>query len=153
YLALCLVAGGVARADEQSAKGRIVSVGLFKNGLAIVRLEVAVPGPGTYRLDEVPDPVHGTLWVQSDVAVEAQVQNRDVEVPANEALPGNLQVELAGRKVVVYFRGDKLPPVNGTVVEFKKKRVEPWSRPSPASRGEPDAFPVQPGRYLTLQTP
>ena len=38
-------AGGAA--EEKAARSKIVSVGLFKNGLAVVRCEVAVPGPGT----------------------------------------------------------------------------------------------------------
>jgi hypothetical protein len=149
---LCVALPRAALADETAAAGRIVSVGLFKNGLAIVKMEVDVEGPGTYRLDDVPSPVHGTFWVQSSSPVEAQVRHRQVEVPADQVAPGNLQAELAGKRVVVYFRGDKLPPVNGTVVEFKSKRTDSWGRAHAAFRGDGDAA-SGPSRYLTIQTP
>src|SRR5262245_36294675 len=93
FLLLFAAGPGPARAEETPATGRIVSLGLFKNGLAIVKMEVSVPGPGTYRLDEVPNPVHGTFWVQSDVPVETQVRNRLVEAPSDQPGSGNLQVE------------------------------------------------------------
>src|SRR5437762_2386973 len=98
-LLVLLMSGPSLRADEKPAKGRIVSLHLFKNGLVVVQAEVTLVGSGIYVLDGVPDPVHGTFWVQSDAAIEAHVQNRDVEVPAREAASGNLQAELAGKKV------------------------------------------------------
>src|SRR5205807_3756335 len=77
-------AGGVP-AEEKAAESRVVSVGLFKNGLAVVRREVTLPGPGTYRLGAMPDAVHGTFWVESDAKVEARVREREIDVPAPEA--------------------------------------------------------------------
>ena len=41
-------------ADETPAKSRIVAVGLFKNGLAIVKREAILGRAGTYVLDDVP---------------------------------------------------------------------------------------------------
>lgn len=41
---------------EATAKSRIVSVGLFKNGLAVIKREVIAPGAGTYRLDTGVEP-------------------------------------------------------------------------------------------------
>src|SRR5947209_2020265 len=94
-LSLFFIAGSL-RAEETPVKSRIVSVGLFKNGLAVVRREVTVAGPGTYRFDEVPTPVHGTYWVESDAHIETAVKMSDVDVPLGLALGGNLQEELAG---------------------------------------------------------
>jgi hypothetical protein len=53
------------QAEEIPVKSRLVSLGLFKNGLAVVRKAVSIPGPGTYRIDDVPEPVHGTFWIES----------------------------------------------------------------------------------------
>ncbi len=126
-----------ARADETPAKGKIVAVDLFKNGLAVVRCEVTLGKPGVYVLDEVPQPVHGTFWIDSTGPVETVVKMRDVEVPASEAAPGNLQEDLAGKKVTLYFKGGNRPPVVGTMMKLKAAK--------------PDEV-VAPGRFLVLQT-
>src|SRR3954453_7147032 len=78
-------------AQETPAKGRIVAVDLFKNGLAVVKYEGRLGKTGTYILNDAPNPVHGTFWIESPVPVEAAMKMRDVEVPATEALPGNFQ--------------------------------------------------------------
>jgi len=59
--------------QEATAKSRIVSVMLFKNGLAVVKREVTVPAAGAYRLETAAEPVHGTFWIESDTKVEAAV--------------------------------------------------------------------------------
>src|SRR5262250_3094938 len=97
-----------ARADETAAKSRIVAVGLFKNGLAVVKREVTLGKAGTYILDDVPEPVHGTYWIESAAPIESAIEMREVEVPVNELAPGNLQEDLAGKKVTVHFKGDKV---------------------------------------------
>src|SRR5437016_2581781 len=100
-----LLALPAAPAPETVVPSKIVAVDLFKNGLAVVRREVTLGRPGTYALDDVPQPVHGTYWVESAAPVETVVKMRDVEAPATEAQPGNLQEDLAGKKVTVYFKG------------------------------------------------
>ncbi len=134
-VALALPAAPMIAADTP-VKSNIVGVDLFKNGLAIVKREVTLGKPGTYLIDDVPQPVHGTFWIDSTGNVEAVVKMRDVEVPASEAAPGNLQDDLAGKKVVVHFKGDKRAPATGTMVKFKVAKVEEASV----------------GRYLVLQT-
>jgi len=126
-----------ARAEDTPVKGKIVGVDLFKNGLAVVRCDVTLARPGTYVLDEVPQPVHGTYWVESDSPVETVIRMRDVEVPAAETAPGNLQEDLAGKKVTLHFKGANRPPVTGTMMKFKSTRPEE---------------PVVPSRFLVVQT-
>jgi hypothetical protein len=70
-----------ASAQEAVAKSKIVAVGVFKNGLALVQQEVQVPGAGTYQLDTAPEPVHGTFWVKSNCQVETTLKLVDVETP------------------------------------------------------------------------
>lgn len=137
-------------AAEVAAQSRITSVGLFKNGLAVVRREVAVPGPGVYRLDDVPEPVHGTYWVESLARVESAVQTREVEVPAEPA-GADLRQELAGRRVTLHFRSDKLPPLTGTVVPLPREQPDETA----GGGGEahvPYPVPRAASRYLVLET-
>src|SRR5207302_1820489 len=113
-----------AAAQEAPAASKIVAVDLFKNGLCVVKREATLGKAGTYVLDDVPQPVHGTYWVESAVPVETVVKMRDVAVPAAESVPGNLQDDLAGKKVTVHLKGDKHPPVVGTVAKFKPAKAE-----------------------------
>jgi hypothetical protein len=151
-LALSAIAVAQLRADEIPVTSRVASVGLFKNGLAVVKRVVTAPGSGTFRLDDVPEPVHGTYWIESDVAVESAVQMREMDVPI-EANGTNIQEELAGKKVTLHFRSEKLAPLSGTVLLPKKKTEE---TPRPLSLREYEyAYrpPVeQPNRFLILQT-
>ncbi|MSQ96218.1 MAG: hypothetical protein EXR98_16925 [Gemmataceae bacterium] len=119
-----LAVAGFAPAQETIAKSKIVSVGLFKNGLAVVKREVQIDKAGTYRLDASPDPVHGSFWIESAGKVEAAVKMRDVEVPLHtDGGPLRLQSDLAGKKVTLTFRNEKLGSVTGTVVKVAKAEL------------------------------
>ncbi|QJW96008.1 DUF4139 domain-containing protein [Frigoriglobus tundricola] len=135
-LALALL-GSPAPADDTPVKSKIVGVDLFKNGLAIVKREATLGRAGTYTIDDVPTPVHGTFYIDSTGTVDVAVRMRDVEVPATETVPGNLQDDLAGKKVVVHFRGDKRAPVAGTMMKIKPPRADEQAAA---------------GRFLVLQT-
>jgi hypothetical protein len=134
--ALATIPTSPVRADDTPVKSKIVGVDLFKNGLAIVKREVVLEKPGTYALDDVPTPVHGTFWIDSTTPVDVVAKMRDVEVPASDVPPGSLQDDLAGKKVIVHFKGDKRTPVSGTMMKFKPTRPEEQA----------------PGRFLVLQT-
>ncbi len=138
-LSLTLVAvlpGSPAIADDVAVKSKIVAVDLFKNGLAIIKREATLGKAGTYSLDDVPQPVHGTFWIDSTGTVDVIVKMRNVEVPASDVAPGSLQDDLAGKKVIVHFKGDKRAPVSGTMVKMKAAKA--------------DEQPA--GRFLVLQT-
>ena len=148
---LCLLNTAHARADETAAKSRIVAVGLFKNGLAVIRREVTLGKAGTYVLDAVPEPVHGTYWIESVAPVESSMEMREVEVPVNGLAPGNLQEDLAGKKVTIHFKGDKATPTNGTVAKLKTLKSElcAESRTDSALWLRPRRTPA---RFLVVQT-
>ena len=147
---LCLLNAAHARADETAARSRIVAAGLFKNGLAVIKREVTLGKAGTYALDDVPEPVHGTYWIERVAPVESSVEMREVEVPVNELVPGNLQEDLAGKKVTIHFKGDKATPTNGTVAKLKTLKSEiAESRTDPRDGNNPS---VQPARFLVVQT-
>lgn len=118
-----LLATPAPAADDTLAKGKIVAVDLFKNGLAVVTCEVTLGKPGGYALQEVPRPVHGTFWVDAGGAsADAAVRMRDVEVPVGETGVGSLQEDLAGKKVTLHFKGGNRPPVVGTMMKLKPAR-------------------------------
>jgi hypothetical protein len=119
-----------ANAAEVPARSRVVSVGLFKNGLAVVKVEVILDGPGSFRLDDAPEPVHGTYWVDGSVPVETLVKMQEVEGPPTTDAGINLQEELAGKRVTVHFREANVPPVTGTIVAPTKPGVKEFSPPA-----------------------
>jgi len=131
-----LIAAPQVQAQEEVAKSKVVSVGLFKNGLVIVKREVQIPKDGVYRLDTMLEPVHGSFWIESTGKVEAAIKMRDVEVPLHsEAAVGGLRTELAGKKVTITFRNDKIAPVTGMLVKVAKQPA-PESLPAPTTGGE-----------------
>lgn len=136
-----------ARADETPAKGKIVAADLFKNGLVVVRAEVTLAGPGPYVLDDVPQPVHGTFFIETAGTVEAVMKMRDVELPAAETPPGDPQADFAGKKVTIHFRNEKLPPVVGTVAKLKPERPDEVAAATRFYGGTPPA-----SRFLVVQT-
>jgi hypothetical protein len=117
-LALALASPAVAQ--EATVKSKIISVGLFKNGLVIIKREVLMPGAGTFRLDALPEPVHGSFWVESTAKVDVSVKMRDVEVPMHVEGGMKLQSDLAGKTVTIHFRNEKIPSVTGTLVKLSK---------------------------------
>jgi hypothetical protein len=135
-MAAMLVAAPIS-ADDTPVKSKIVGVDLFKNGLAIIKREATLGKAGTYTINDVPTPVHGTFWIDSTGTVDATVKMRDVEVPASDVPPGNLQDDLAGKKVLIHFKGDRRAPMSGTMLKMKP------ARPDEAAAA---------GRYLVLQT-
>src|SRR5204862_157559 len=102
---LPLTAGDADPVAVAADRDEILAVDLFKNGLAVVKCEVTLGKPGTYVLEDVPSPVHGTYYIEGSTAVETVMRMRDVEVPATEAAPGNLQEDLAGKKVTLHLKG------------------------------------------------
>ncbi|MFO0967117.1 MAG: hypothetical protein U0793_16245 [Gemmataceae bacterium] len=138
--ALVLHPAAFAQDDKETAvKSRIVSLSLFKNGLAVVKREVKVDGAGVYRLDRVPEAIHGTFWIESNAPVEASVKTRDVELADDQLPEGSLQEIFAGKKVTVSFTGAKSPPATGTVVKVAPRSRE--DRPSATT-----------DRFLVLKT-
>ena len=122
-----LVVAGVAWPAEQELESRVASIGMFKNGLAVVTRTVDVPGPGVYLVTNPPEPVHGSFWLESDATVEARMTTRELEIPVAEAGGPGLEEEWAGATVTLYFRDAGIPPATGTVLETGKA-APAWNR-------------------------
>jgi len=126
-----LLAGlaGYAAADEKPIPSHIASVALFKNGLAVVQRTLTVDGPGSYCVEDVPEPIHGTFWVESDAKIATRLTRRLVDVPVRQSGGNNFQEELAGHEVVIHFSDQGIPVATGTVVELDPPHGEgAWSR-------------------------
>lgn len=159
HLALCALAVLFlsVMALAEPVAGRIESVGLFKNGLAVVTRVIDVPGPGEYQLEDLPTPVHGTFFVQSESPVSASAAMREVMVEPKLNEPVDLQSELAGRQVTVHFREGSIPPVSGEVLDMDMPTGNSaWSRqyatPSYPNYGWQNPGMYAPQRFMTLQT-
>ncbi|MGA2442732.1 MAG: hypothetical protein ABSH08_17395, partial [Tepidisphaeraceae bacterium] len=145
---LCCSAWG----QEVPLNNSIESVELFKNGLAIVHQSADIAGPGVYRLDNVPAPVHGTFWITGDVAMDAQVTMRDVDVPANNS--PDFQENLIGKSVKIQLKEGTLPPVVGRVMKVDRpKGNQAWNRgyEQPQYSYQDNSQP-QSGGFLVIET-
>ncbi len=164
---LTLTAFGAAEEPRPGAKAEativaapVRTVSLFKNGLAVVRRGVAVSAAGTYELTDVPDAVHGTLWVDAAGPVDVLATEREVEVPTDGRWEHDPAAVLGGRMVSARLRGEPLTEVQGTVVAFESAAAEArWSRVYEAGRHwshwsvDHALVPApQPNRFLVLDT-
>jgi hypothetical protein len=155
-----------AQADQGSdgstvVESRITSAGLFKNGLAVVRRTVTLPADGTYEIRNVPEPVHGTFWIESDAVTETRVTTRQFEAPLAGRPVTDLSGDLAGKHVTIHFR-DGIPAISGRVADRPPERgSDAWSRAyeQPAygrwgwwSTAPPRNVPAPNARFLLLET-
>ena len=89
--------------------GKIASLGVFKNGIAVVEERFEVPGPGRYATSTPPSPLHGTFFIESDGVVETTSTVDDVEIPISEAAEIDWTQDFSGRKVRVVLPGEPEP--------------------------------------------
>ncbi len=113
-------------AQEIPVEAPIQSVGLFKNGLAVVDRAFEVKGVGTYVLSELPEAVHGTFHVECAAPFRLRVRVRDVEVEANSVSPSQPQADLAGKRVSVTMEGPEGKTHSGEVRGYAQE--SDWSR-------------------------
>lgn len=92
---LLVVGAGRAPAGEEATVPSVRSLGanvvdavLFKNGLALLRREVELPGAGVYLLEDLPVASHGTFWAipkNSATKIESLVSQMVRRVEDSEA--------------------------------------------------------------------
>lgn len=145
---LGLALGSEPLLEEKPVKSKITSVALFKNGLAVVKRQVALDGTGTFRLTDVPEPIHGTFWVESNTPLEARVETREMPAKLSQGFGVNLQEELADLTVTVHGRNNK-NPIHGKVVRIPK---EDEDADGDSALYEGYRPPTQGSRFLILKT-
>ncbi len=145
YLIVLAASAALATASEETAvTPQIESVGLFKNGLAVVRASFPVSGPGRYRWDKVPRVVHGSFWMESDGIVSVLSTTRMIEeTPETESPTGQLQRDLAGKRVTVIPKNKVLPTLDQSIAGTV------WEMPTaPAARvWDTDYSSLNPGHH------
>lgn len=115
-LSIAVLSALQSAGESSPIESRISEIHLFKNGLAAVRRTAELPGPGSYRLEVLPAPVHGSFWVSSTENIAARASMQEVELPFDRHAGIDLQRDLEGKQVTIYFRDGTIPPVTGTVV-------------------------------------
>ncbi len=123
-----------ALADETPVQPQIESVGLFKNGVAVVKASFTVPGPGSYRWDAIPKAVHGTFSVDSEATLTTRATHRMIEEEFKTAQPGHSAgnvfptTQLPGQLVVKHDEPDGFLQFHGPR-RFKSPPGKPGIRP------------------------
>jgi hypothetical protein len=156
--ALLLAAVLPMRGDEVGVQPKIESVGVFKNGIAVVRASFSVPGPGSYRWDHVPQAIHATFSVDSEAVLTTRSTRRLIEEPADPS-PPEIQDALAGKNVVISLSGEhgQTPAsVRGRIWQVPTLAVKPGPPAQDSTRSGyyPSSLPrmSQPGDFLILET-
>ncbi len=170
HLASTLLLAGMSfvLADETPVQPQIESVGLFKNGVAVVKASFTAPGPGSYRWDAIPQAIHGTFSVDSEATLTTRATHRMIEEEFKTA-PTSMQDALAGKNVSVSLTGENgqpLPSLLGRVWEIptapsntafstQYPTHDPYGRYygwSGMSMGNPGYNPAPVGDFLILET-
>ena len=110
-----LLAVSSVQAAETKATSELTSASLFKNGVVVIQEEFAVPDSGLFILEQVPTPIHGTFFIESDAIVETTVTQRNVTEPFGEGQSLNYQKDLAGKDVRVHFMNGNMDVMEGKV--------------------------------------
>jgi hypothetical protein len=154
----------VVAAEELSCEPQVDSMGLFKNGLAVVRTSFVAKGPGVYRWEHPPRTVQGTFFVESAKPVIVRSTQRTVEAMETQLPPiGNLQVDLAGsvvRLTVEMTNQEEKQVIVGTVWKMPAPPTTPrvWNQnftPDPygfqsAHQASATTNPASTGAFLVL---
>jgi hypothetical protein len=115
WAALLSLLATVATVHAQQ-DSRIVSVGLFKNGIASITREYTVPGPGHYTFDALGSPVHGTLWIESGAPVVTRSGEDLVDLEPDQAAAAGLEDTLVGKEVEIGLRMEGASPFTGKLI-------------------------------------
>lgn len=135
-LTVLLAAASVSFAEESVIHPKIDSVGLFKNGLCVVRCSFTADRAGDFVWDEPPRAVHGTFCAESGGAITVRSTLRKVDQGAESSLPtGNLQADLAGAEVKLTLTSEE---GKASTVLTGKVWTMPEPKPEPRVWGSQD---------------
>jgi len=132
-----LASAFISLAEETAVRPQIDSVGLFKNGLCVVKCSFTADRVGDFVWNEPPRAVHGTFLVESEGGVTVRSTMCKAANSAEASLPtGSLQADLAGAEVKITLAPDETKA--GTIVTGKV-----WTMPEP--KPEPRVWGSQDG--------
>ncbi|MDF1754885.1 MAG: hypothetical protein P1U89_19010 [Verrucomicrobiales bacterium] len=111
---------------QASAQSTINRVSLFKNGLAAIQAKVDIPESGEVVMADVPTPVNGTYWVQSDSPLISRITKRKVPADFSGFKQSELLRSLAGQQVELAL--ESRPPLIGKVIMPPEAKDENFER-------------------------
>lgn len=155
----CAAMALAPQSKSAEIENKIESLSLFKNGLAIINSSVRIPASGKYVLDEIPEPVHGTLWIDSSVPMTARITKVE-NAKESDSLYDNIQKAFAGKNVTVHLKGKTPATLSGVVMAPEKEgKKRKWNRDYEQSSHRPyyhyqnrQNIPVFKDRYIFLKT-
>lgn len=148
--ALCVLLTSLGAVEPTPLAAPITSASLFKNGLAVVRRTVQVPGEGTFTLASCGQPIHGTWAVDGPAGLVVRTGVSTVEEPGEINASTDPVLLFAGKEVQITLR-DPIPfngfylagqPTSGVLLSGASKAADSgenrnpfdyWGRPLPTS--------------------
>lgn len=122
---LGLLVAPILAQEAKDAAPKLAQVALFKNGLAMIVTEIAVPdGAEWVRVRPLPAPMHGTFWVTSStdnlamgevIATKDEVEEQVDAMTVTEMLLANV-----GRDVIITVDADQY---NGKLISVPQDPV------------------------------
>lgn len=113
---------------------KIDSIGLFKNGLAVVRIADSIPESGKLDITAIPDPVHGTFWIESENPVAARIALTSIEAPLATVSQPELLQHLIGQHVKLQLDEDT---IEGVILGETWEQRKQWDRNYAHVNGQP----------------
>ena len=128
-LALLLLPTSLVLAEAETFESKVERLGLFKNGLAVVTRTIDMRNHREGIIENVPEPVHGTFWIESESEIVARIHTQERE--ANQPLSYHQAYE--GKRVTVYFVDPDMSSISGIVLPSST----PSELPSPPQGHNP----------------
>lgn len=113
---------------------KIDSVGLFKNGLSVVRIADSIPESGILDITAIPDPVHGTFWIESKNPVSARIALTSIEAPLMSVSQPELLQHLIGQHIKLQLDEDT---IEGVILGETWEQRKQWDRNYAHVNGQP----------------
>lgn len=98
-----------SNAEPIPVESKIVSLGVFKNGIAVVEERIEIPSSGQYSIPFPPSPLHGTFFISSDAQVTTRSANIEVERSLEEVDSIDWARDFQGRRLQVLLEGEEKP--------------------------------------------
>ncbi len=126
-LAVALMTCFNLNAKEIEVESKVESISMFKNGLGVVRRVIKIAKDGDYMLTDVPRPVHGTFWVESNAQVVTRCTKRKFDEPMMLSQKG-ITVHYGGKNVTIKTSGETSTTIKGVVMVDEDPLKEKWNR-------------------------
>lgn len=146
--ALFVVLTSLGAVEPTPLAAPITSASLFKNGLAVIRRTVQVPGEGTFTLASCGQPIHGAWAVDGPAGLVVRTGISTVEEPGEINASTDPVLLFAGKEVQITLRDAPGKTLSGVLLSETSKpgnsggnsnpfQYDPWGRPLPITNTSP----------------